>query len=92
MKSILSLFIIAFFIQNIWISGLEITIYGIVPADDNIYKDLIGCFNTDQEPMYSFYLDAATTGFTEKEYEWKLLLDDKFTYASCLIYGNYDTQ
>ena len=92
MKSILSLFIIAFFIQNIWISGLEITIYGIVPADDNIYKDLIGCFNTDQEPMYSFYLDVATTGFTEKKYEWKLLLDDKFTYANCEIYGNYKTQ
>jgi len=92
MKSILSLFLIAFFIQNIWTSDFAITIYGIVPADDNIYKDLIGCFNTDQTPMYSFYLDVATTGFTEKKYEWKLLLDDKFTYANCEIYGNYKTQ
>ena len=93
MKSILSLFLIAFFIQNILTKGdFDITIYGIVPADHEIYGKLIGCFNTAEQPMYSFYLDAATTGFTEKEYEWKLLLDDKFTYASCLIYGNYDTQ
>ena len=93
MKSILSLFLIAFFIQNILASGdFDITIYGIVPADHEIYGKLIGCFNNDQTPMYSFYLDVATTGFTEKKYEWKLLLDDKFTYANCEIYGNYETQ
>jgi hypothetical protein len=93
MKPILSLFLIAFLIQNILASGdFDIKIYGIVPADDQIYGKLIGCFNTAQTPMYSFYLDVATTGFTEKKYEWKLLLDDKFTYANCEIYGNYETQ
>ena len=93
MKSILSLFLIAFFIQNILTEGnFVITIYGIVPADDEIYGKFMGCFNAEEKPMYSFFLDVATTGFTEKVYEWKLLLDDKFTYANCQIYGNYDTQ
>ena len=44
--------------------------------------------------MYSFYLLVATTGFNEKDkkYEWKILLDNKFTYANCEIYGGYAEQ
>jgi hypothetical protein len=92
MKSFLSLLLIAFFIQNALASGdFDVTINGIVPAEGD-YAQYIGCFNTAQQPYYTFYLDVATTGFTEKEYEWKVLLDDKFTYANCVIYGGYETQ
>lgn len=94
MKSILSLFFIAFFIQNTLASSdFDVTINGIVPAEGD-YEKYIGCFNTATSPYYSFYLDVATSGFNEKdkEYEWKVLLDDKFTYANCVIYGGYETQ
>ena len=95
MKSILSLFLIAFFIQNTLASGdFDVTIKGIVSAEDPDYGKYIGCFNTAKTPLYSFYLHVATTGFEtkDKEYEWKVLLDDKFTYANCVIYGGYEEQ
>jgi hypothetical protein len=95
MKSFISLFLIAFFIQNILAAtDFDVTIKGIVPADDPKYKDSIGCFNTAKQPLYSFYLHVATSGFEvkDKEYEWKVLLDDKFTYANCVIYGGYPEQ
>ena len=95
MKSVLSLLLIAFFIQNTLASGdFDVTIKGIVSKEDKDYGKYIGCFNTDATPMYSFYLEVATTGFEtkDKEYEWKVLLDDKFTYANCVIYGGYEEQ
>ena len=95
MKSVLSLLLIAFFIQNTLASGdFDVTIKGIVSAEDPDYGKYIGCFNTAKTPLYSFYLHVATTGFEtkDKEYEWKVLLDDKFTYANCVIYGGYEEQ
>ena len=95
MKSFISLFLIAFFIQNILASSdSDVTIKSIVPASDPDYGKYIGCFNNIETPMYSFYLLVATTGFNEKDkkYEWKMLLDNKFTYANCVIYGGYDEQ
>ena len=95
MKSFISLFLIAFFIQNILAAtDFDVTIKGIVPADDPKYKDSIGCFNTAKQPLYSFYLNVTTSGFEvkDKEYEWKVLLDDKFTYANCVIYGGHPEQ
>ena len=95
MKSVLSLLLIAFFIQNTLASGdFDVTIKGIVSADDPDYGKYIGCFKTAETPMYSFYLHVATTGFETKDkiYQWKVLLDNKFTYANCEIYGGYEEQ
>ena len=95
MKSFISLFLIAFFIQNILASSdFDVTIKSIVPASDPDYGKYIGCLNNIETPMYSFYLLVATTGFNEKDkkYYWKILLDNKFTYANCEIYGGYAEQ
>jgi len=95
MKTVFSLLLIALFIQNILASGdFDVTIKGIVSAEDPDYGKYIGCFNSAATPMYSFYLEVATTGFEtkDKEYEWKVFLDDKFTYANCVIYGGYVEQ
>ena len=95
MKSVLILLLIAFFIQNTLASGdFDVTIKSIVPADDPDCYQYIGCFNTLSAPMYSFYLLVATTGFEAKAepYQWKILLDDKFTYANCEIYGGKEEQ
>ena len=95
MKSILSLLLIAFFIQNTLASSdFDVTIKGIVPKSDKDAGEYIGCFSTAETPLYSFYLDVATSGFTEQDkvYNWKILLDDKFTFANCEIYGGRETQ
>lgn len=81
MKSIFSLLLLAFFIQNILsASDYDITIKAFLPEKNecNPKHPQLGSY-------FAFYLNVVASGF-DKETEWKLQLDGQYAYADCYVY------
>ena len=81
MKSIFSLLLLAFFIQNILsASDYDITI-------KEFLSEMNECKPNDPQigSYFAFYLKIDASGF-QKETEWKLQLDGQYAYADCFVY------
>jgi len=89
MKTIVSLFLLAFLIQNsLSSSDLSVTITGIDK------EQTFGCILDDKilGPVFVFYLKIKQTGFPDLKNgtEWKIRLyrPYNYAYATCYIYAN----